>query len=89
MTASQAFVLLCCLAGICGAIWLSDVTWKWIEARRERWALLQRDVKVKAALIRELTLENRMLQVQLNMTRLVLARKSKRGLYLVGGPQAG
>ena len=89
MTPSHVFVFICCLAGICGVIWLSDVTWKWIETRRERWATLERDVKVKTWQIEELTLENRMLQVQLNMTRLVLQRKQKRGLFLVGGPQAG
>ncbi|MDR5729668.1 MAG: hypothetical protein RB191_19810 [Terriglobia bacterium] len=78
----STFVYLAILLAICLAIFAVDVTYKAIQRRRERWALLNRDVKVKDALIRELTLENRMLQVQLNMVQLVLARKQKRGLYL-------
>jgi len=84
----SALVFLAILLALCVAIVASDLAWKAIQRRRERWAVLQRDVKVKDALIRELTLENRMLQVQINMANLVLARKQKRGLYLIPG-QAG
>lgn len=85
----SALVFLAILLALCVAIVLVDLGWKAIQRRRERWALMARDVKVKDALIRELTLENRMLQVSLNMTQFVLARKQKRGLYLVSPGQAG
>jgi hypothetical protein len=88
MTDTQAFLFLCCLLGICALVWLGGLAWDFIQGRRALYALMRRDIQVKDALIRELTLENRMLTVQLNMTRLVLARKQKRGLYLIPG-QAG
>lgn len=85
---SSFFIFLTILLSACLAVLIAEFLTRWWDDRQAAKALLLRDIKVKDALITELTLENRMLQVQNNMLRLVVERKNKRGMYLATN-QAG
>jgi hypothetical protein len=85
---SAFFMFLTILLSACLAVIIGEIITRWWDDRQEAKALLLRDIKVKDELIIKMTLENRMLHVQLNMLRLVLERKTKRGIYLASN-QAG
>jgi hypothetical protein len=85
---SAFFMFLTILLSACLAVIIGEIITRWWDDRQEAKALLLRDIKVKDELIIKMTLENRMLHVQLNMLRLVLERKAKRGIYLASN-QAG
>jgi hypothetical protein len=77
------FIFLVIVLSACIAVCFGELITKAFERRQNAKALLLRDIKVKDALITELTLANRMLQVQLNLAHLVVERKTRRGLYMV------